>query len=294
MSGSTTRHEIITDLNPGDKVAQGDVIAWNKDFFERDRYNPRQVFFKIAVLARVALVEKDVTFEDANEISSSLYEKMSCDVPYVHTVRIRFDQDIRNLVSLGDSVYLDDILCTIENSFGDSSVYDEKSRETLSEINNLSPKSECNGVVEEIKVFYNGEIDDMSESLKKLALQSDKKLNAKNALSGKNKISGKTTPGFRIKNQSLADDECAIFITVTSKNGMGIGDKLVFSNQMKSIVSGQVVDGVYETEDGEPVDCSFSYVSFMKRIVESGMVIGTTNTLLVAATKDVISKYRGK
>lgn len=295
MAGMSTSHEIVTDLKLGDKVKKGDVIAWNKNFFERDRNNPTQVIFKISVLARVALVEKDVTFEDACSISESLAKRLETEIPQVKTIKVKFEQDINGLVKVGDTVNIDSILCTIQNPFGaTSTIFDEKSRETLSELEVFAPRAGSEGRVEQIKVYYNGELEDMSESLLKIAKQSDKLLNQERELQGKPKSSGKVEPGFRVSNQAIGTDEAVIFVTISNRVGMSGGDKLVFSNQMKSIVSYHVTDGVFETEDGEPIDAEFSYVSFMKRIVESGMVIGTTNTLLVEASKRIVSTYRGK
>ena len=295
MAGMSTVHEIVTDLKVGDKVNKGDVLTWNKSFFERDRFNPTQVTFKISTLARVALVEKDVTFEDACSISEGLAKRLEADIPNVKAIRIKFEQNINGLVKVGDDVNVDSILCTIENQFGASStIFDEKSRETLAELEVFAPRAGHEGRVEQIKVYYNGELEDMSESLQKITKASDRVLNQERELQGKQKSSGKVEPGFRVSNQAIGTDEAVIFITINNSVGMSGGDKLVFSNQMKSIVSYHVTEGVFETEDGEPIDAEFSYVSFMKRIVESGMVIGTTNTLLVEASKRIVSTYRGK
>lgn len=295
MAGMATVHELVTDLKVGDTVKKGDVISWNKQFFERDRINTRQVIFKISTLARVALVEKDVTFEDACSISESLAKRLEADIPHVKVLRVKFEQNINNLVKLGDTVSVDSILCTIENPFGaTSTIYDEKSRETLSELEILSPKASYEGKVEQIKVYYNGEIEDMSESLQKITKVSNKLLNQQRELEGKEPVTGRVEPGFRVNNQAIAADEAVIFIHINNRATMSGGDKLVFSNQMKSIASYHITEGVFETEDGEPLDAEFSYVSFMKRIVESGMVIGTTNTLLIEASKKIVSTYRGK
>jgi hypothetical protein len=296
MAGMSTAHELVTDLKIGDAVKLGDVVVWNKMFFNRDRFNPKQTTFKYATLARVALVEKDVTFEDASLISDSLAKRLEADLPQVKVLRIRFDQDIRNLVKLGDTLNVDSIICTIENPFGSgaSSIYNEESRKTLSEIETLTPKAGYEGRVEQIKVLYNGEIEDMSESLQRLVKASDKALSKTYELEGNNKVSGKVMPGYRVNNQAIATDEAIVFIHITNRVGMSGGDKLAFANQMKSIVSYHVTTGVFETEDGTPLDAGFSYLSFLKRIVESGMLMGTTNTLAVEATRKIVSAYRGK
>jgi hypothetical protein len=77
----------------------------------------------------------------------------------------------------------------------------------------------------------------------------------------------------------LEVDHVAIKVYITSNVGMGVGDKAVFGNQMKTVV-GHILTGINETESGVQLDAIFGAKSIMDRIVLSPLIIGTTNTLL--------------
>ena len=72
-----------------------------------------------------------------------------------------------------------------------------------------------------------------------------------------------------------------------------IGDKGVFANQMKSIVSDVYTNSI-TTESGERVDAVFSYRGMLNRIVNSPILIGTTNRVLKHVSKQVADIYFGK
>ena len=66
--------------------------------------------------------------------------------------------------------------------------------------------------------------------------------------------------------------------------------KLVFGNQMKSIIS-NVVEKPYIAEDGTVVDITFSRQSVANRIVNSLDLIGTSNTVLSLIEKEAIELW---
>ena len=69
-----------------------------------------------------------------------------------------------------------------------------------------------------------------------------------------------------------------------------MGDKGVFANQMKSVISDVFTDKV-TTDSGEKVDAFFSYKGILNRIVLSPILIGTTNRLLKHVSKTVSQLY---
>lgn len=66
--------------------------------------------------------------------------------------------------------------------------------------------------------------------------------------------------------------------------------KLVFGNQMKSIIS-NVVEKPYIAEDGTVVDITFSRQAVANRIVNSIDLIGTSNTVLSLIEKEAIELW---
>ena len=88
----------------------------------------------------------------------------------------------------------------------------------------------------------------------------------------------------------MIDGMAMLVIYITGNTGMGIGDKGVFANQMKSVV-GNIYPKPMKSKDGKDIDADFGYLSIMNRIVNSAPLIGTTNSLLVALAEMVVDAY---
>lgn len=294
FSGATIPHSVVTDLKEGQSIKKGDVVSWNANFFQKDRLDPKQLAWRSGVLARTAFLEATDTFEDSSAISSRLAEKLSTEMTEIRHIRIQFDQEIRELKKVGEQVDLESILCTIENPVGaGDSLFDEEALKTLQSISSLNPKAKSSGRVERIEVLYNGEKENMSDSLKKLANASDREINNRAEKAGKPKTSGRVDANFRIDNRSLDMDTAVIRVYITGPRSAGVGDKGVFASQMKSVF-GRIMSGVNETENGDAIDAIFGYESIANRIASSPIVMGTTNTLLKIIGQKAVAAYRGK
>lgn len=292
-AGSTIPHMVVTKLNVGDKFQEGDLIAYNENFFEPDLLDPKQVAWKGGVLVKTAIMESPDTFEDSSAISERIAKEMMTQTSHIRSIVVDFDQAIHKLVKTGESVDVESILCTIEDAITTSSgLFDDESLETLRLLSNAAPKAKYTGKVEQVEIFYNGSIEDMSESLAELANASDRSLIKLNASLGKPKITGKVDGAYRIDGKPLGKNQLVVNIYITSDVPAGVGDKGVFGNQMKTIF-GRVMTGINETESGVPIDAIFGYQSISNRIVQSPEIMGTTNTLLRIIGKHVANIYKG-
>lgn len=291
-SGTLLPHLIVTDLKVGQKISKGDTIAYNSNYFTKDSIYPNQAIWKAGILATTALFECTNTLEDSSEISQDLSEKLGTQITYPRTITVSFDQSIRKLVSVGTAVDIESILCTIENSTeGSSDLFDEESLRTLSLLSNLTPRSKYVGTVEKIEVYYNGDIEEMSDSLKELATKSDRQFKDLNRKLGKKEATGKVSGDIRIDGSTVDPKTVLIRLLITSNVGTGVGDKAVFSNQLKTTV-GHVMTGMNETQSGTPIQAVFGYRSINDRIVNSAVIIGTTNTLLKKLSRMAVEAYK--
>lgn len=287
-------HTVVTDLKVGQRFKKGHVITYNKEYFTRDKLDKTQVLWKAGVIAKTALLEGTDTIEDSSAISKDFAKKLRSNTTKVRDIRVNFDQEVRNLVEVGQQVDVESILCTIENPVGGGtdSIFDDKALETLKAISSLTPRAKFVGTVERIEVLYNGEKDDMSESLRKIAMKSDREL-AKRATGSEKRDLGRVEYGFQLERRDIDMDSLIIRVYITGPTDMSVGDKAVFASQMKTVI-GRVMTGKNQTESGEPIDAIFGYVSMADRIVISPILIGTTNTLLKLIGKKAVAAYRGK
>ena len=223
--GLTVAHEIITPLKEGDTFDIGAAIVYNTGFFEPDFFNPKVLVWKNSINAKTVLWESTQTHEDSSAISSKLSEKLSTKVTKVKTIVVNFDQAISDLVTVGTLVTADTVLCIIEDAVtANSNLFNEQSRHTLRAISAQSPRAHVKGKVERIEVFYNGDKEEMSETLLAITNQADKLLKQQAVATDKDFYSGKVDGGFRIDNNGLTLDQLAIRIYITSDTSCGLGD----------------------------------------------------------------------
>lgn len=292
-AGLTIAHDVKSDLVVGVSFKKGDIIAYNDGFFEKDVLNPDNVIWKMGVLAKTVLLESTETHEDASSISQKLARKLATNITKVKQVVVKFDQEVKNILKPGTPVEHRTILCTIEDALtSNAGLFDENTLSTLRLFSNQTPQAKTKGVLERIEVFYNGEKEDMSPSLRALADASDRAFSSKFRALNKTPATGQVDEGFRIDGDPLQIDHLVIKFYMTNSIGAGVGDKGVFANQMKTVFS-RVMDYEMRTEDGEEIDAVFGQKSIDDRIVLSALSIGTTNTLLDVIAKQAVEIYKG-
>jgi hypothetical protein len=279
-SGMVIPHFLTSDLRLGQEVKSGDIISFNKGFFERDILNPNQVIWKAGITVKTVLLESTQTLEDSSAITKRVAKKLQSDITKVRTVVLDFDQAVHKIAKAGTPLNSEDILCTIEDAVtANSNQFDQASLDTLSVLGAQTPLAKVRGVLERVEIFYHGDKEDMSETLRAAANESDRESAKRSRAAGKKVFTGSVDEGFRVDGDPLGLDKIAIRFYITSQVTAGVGDKGVFGNQLKTVF-GEVMDEPIITEDGEEVDAIFGAKSVDDRIVLSPHVIGTTTTLL--------------
>lgn len=291
-SGSRIPHDIVTDLSEGSSFNVGDALAYNKNFFAPAPFEKGKLSWKQGVYGNVAFVEYPPSHEDSCRISKRLSDKMVTKMSNVQVEYVKFDQEIRRLIAETKEVKLGDPLCYIEDPItAQSDLLDEASIQTLSSLSNIVPKAEYNGVIDRIEFIYNGDKEDMSESMRKLIDVYDKQLSRKSkALNGETPPSGHTGQTIRIGGEILGPDVLAIKFYVTETLRESAGDKVVVSHQLKSVPNGVMENDTY-TEDGRIVDVFFGYKSPEARQVESCYRLGLMTNLINKLTENVVNMY---
>ena len=291
-AGSNYRHILVSDLKDGQKVKAGDTIAYNKGFFKKDPLAPKNASWVSGVLARTVLMETIDTFEDGSSISRDFAAKLTTPVTKVRVVFVDFKQTVHNMLKVGDHVDTDSMLCMIEDPVtSNSNMFDESSIATLRLLAAQTPRAKHTGDIERIEVLYCGDTDDMSDSVRAIVQRADRERKSLvNKLGKADAVTGEVEVGMRIDGMPLEQDKVAIKFYVNKNAGAGSGDKMVFANQLKSVIS-SVLTGVNKTEDGVDLDAVFGYKSIQARIVLSPEIMGITNTLLLELGKQTADLY---
>lgn len=291
-AGLTIPHNVVSDMKEGQEFKEGDLICHNDGFFERDILNPNNVIWKGGIMVKTVLLESTATLEDSSAISKRAAALLSTNTTKVKKIVVNFDQSVHKLVKVGDKVESENILCTIEDAVtANSSLFDAESLDTLRVLSAQTPQAKVKGVVERVEVFYHGDKEDMSDTLRAIATASDNEMSKRYKSAGKKAFTGSVNESFRVDGDPLALDTVVIQIYITGEVAAGVGDKGVFCNQMKTVF-GEILEGDITSESGVVIDAIFGQKSIADRIVLSPEIIGTTATLLDVIGKKAVKAYR--
>ena len=251
-------------------------------------FNPKRVIFKSGTNVDVALIEETQTFEDSCSISKKASNKLTTTVTKVSSIIVNNTDDILGMVKPGTKVEPSTVLFTISDaSVSKLTGLDTKTIEALKRLKQFSPKARYRGVVNKFVIYYNSEYDELSDTLKELVDTSNKWLRSN---TGDSKITGQVDNSYSIQGKPLQENCVEIKIYIEVVEGMGVADKLIFANQLKSTV-GEVFNYTMETEDGTEIDAIFGMKAISNRIVNSPFIMGTTAKVLEVLTDKAIETY---
>lgn len=283
--GSVYPHDITSTLEVGDEFKVGETIIYNTGFFEPDFLNPKSVVWKSSMAVKTVLYESSQTHEDSSSISPRISNKLTAKTTKVRSFVVEFKQGVKNVIKIGSNTEPNDVLFIIEEAVtNEHGLFDEDTLATLQKISNNAPLAKVRGIIDRMEVYYHGNKEDMSPSLRTLANQSDKLMAEEAKAMGKPVITGAVTEEYRVAGTPLAMETAEIKVYITIETTAGVGDKGVFANQMKSVF-GEVLDYEMKTESGEAIDAVFGRRSIAARIVLSPDIIGTSTTLLKVIAK---------
>jgi hypothetical protein len=288
--GSYYPHDLVTNLTVNAKFKKGDNICYNNGFFEEDMLDPTKVVWKNALFYKVALLETPETYEDSSVISKRLAGALVADTIKQRSIVLDFNQAVHRPLKIGDSVDIDTLLLIIEDELTNrTGLFDEESIDALKRLSNLSPKAKYRGTISDIVVYYNGDLEFMTESLRKMVTESNSRLSRKAKASNSIVHTGAVDNEYRVDGNPLQPETLEIKYYVRVSNTMVSGDKVVYAAQLKSIVSVSETD--VTTEDGQIVDALYGAKSVSARIVVSAFVNGTTTTLMKEIQKQAVDIY---
>lgn len=277
-------HKLVSDVKLGSKVNKGDVIAYNTGFFSRSILAPKQVTWKTGVITKLAFMDVPDTLEDSMALAPILADQLVMNEAHEREITLRFDQVIRNLVTVGEKVDFDSILCNIEEAAtSQADAFDQEVMDSLKVLAQNSPTAKSAGTVTKVEIIYHGDLDDMNDGLRDIVTKADKKRAKRAKLLKDEVLTGEVA--------DLDMDTVIIRVTIEGNHGMGDGDKLVVSNQLKCTVS-RIMVGENTDAHGNPLGGIFGYQSVSDRIVTSLEKAATTITLIRLNNKRAAAAYR--
>lgn len=274
--GVEYKHPLVTNVVEGQRFKKGDPLYYHRDFYEPDWLDPTKIVFKAGLVTTVAIMVNDGTYEDSSMISERLSNTLVTEVLHEVSLTLNFDTNITNVVKVGDSVDPETPLYLDLGHITDAGNLSNDTVALLETLKNASPRAKNKGVIEKITVKYNGDKSDMSESLAKLVSKLDRELYHATKGTEREARDNRVTGEYVTNGKKLELDTLELKFSIAEVLNAGIGDKLAYGNQAKSVIGSVFTQRIFGDRSGDEIDAMFGYIGFLHRIIDSPFRMGTT------------------
>lgn len=290
-SGTWSSHEIISGLQVGHRFKQGDILTFDAGFFTRDSIDPTVVSLKFSTLVNCAFIESIDNDEDGIVISSELSDTLTTTRTFARELVLDGKSTVHNLIAVGSELTPDSILCTIQEYIGEGlDAADDEALASLQEIAAANPRADHTGKVTNIEVLYYDDLENLSDSLRKICKGADAQRAYRNKTFDPNlPTTGRIDEIIRVGGTKVTKGMVAIRILIDSELGITTGDKFIVGNQLKCTTS--VISSPMKTASGKPVHIKFAYDGVLRRQVEGVAMEGYVNLIMTEASKKMADMF---
>ena len=249
------------NFKQGQKVKKGDIIAQNDTFF-KNGYDGCK--YSIGTLCKTAIMSSFATFEDSKLITKSLSKRMTAEMIMNKHVILGAHSNVSYIIKKGDHVSVGEPLIIYEQSNAEEAVNQllknigDDLREDIKSIGKNSLNSKYTGVIEDIRIYSTYELDELSESLRKIVSDYWKSISAKKKLVKSYNITeaedsgntfylndGVTKPDDkdRVKGYKVESGGVIIEFYIKFTDPVGVGDKLCDFAALKGVTCAIIPEG---------------------------------------------------
>lgn len=286
-SGSYITIKLDTDLKVGKKFKSGDILAYDKLSFNSSVGPTDNLAFTGTVLCKIALMQTDEGYEDSAIVSDSLCEKLTTEIVFKKEVYVPADTNVYNIVKPGTHIQEGENLMIMQTPYDE----EEANRllklladddEVISDLGRIPIKSKITGEVQDIKIYRTVELDQLSDSLKKICIANDKKINEKKKVMKKYGVNKEYSldPTYKLDpTGKLKGCPEGVLIEFYLKEHVkfGIGDKIVYYSANKGVTKTKFPNGKEPHSEFRPEEEVSSLVSVgsqQARMVTSIVKVG--------------------
>ena len=294
--------KLDTTLKPGTKLKYNDICAYDHQAFSNsigEKGNDNSLSYNIGTLAKVAIMNTDMGFEDSCVVDSSVSEALGSEFCVQKEVNIDKNSNVYNLVKIGQKIQEGDPLLVFQDAMDEKeanelllSLSSDDEQEALSDLGRKQTRAKNTGIVQDIKIFRTCDIDKLSPTLQKIVKEYESKINKLKRVMVKNDIDKQyiLEPTYKLANEgklkNLDGVRFEFYIKVLDK--FGIGDKLVFDQALKGVNSYVIEKGQEPYTDYRPnesVNAFLALTGVMARMVSSSLTMGLLTKLMVEVTR---------
>lgn len=284
--------KLDTDLKVGDVVKEGQVLAYDKKSFVKNT-GSGNLSTSVGILSKVAILETDEGYEDSAIISKRLSENLMSQVVIQKQVLLEANTNVYKMIKKGKSINVGDSLMIIQNAFDDEdanillkNITDE---ELISTAGRIPITSKITGVVQDIKIYRSCELEDMSDSLRKIVedYESNIRKLKRAAKNSTNNAAADLEPDYKLPATGKlknSPNHVLIEFYLRYDDKMSIGDKVVYYSALKGVTKDIFPEGKEPKSSFRPnenIDTLLSVESINARMVGSIINTGCINKILI-------------
>lgn len=296
-----TQDVVLNGYKKGDTFKKGDILAYNRQFFQADPWDKSTVRYRLGVQAHVAILDNGGTIEDASILTQPLCDRMVFNPTHEVEIVLSTDTNIRSYVKLGNEVNsTEPLLVWDESAFDEGNEEDPELVKMLQKLNTTSKRAGHTGTVVDIKVLYKSPLSAMTNSMRNFIKYATEKKNLQAAQAAgcinedDHLASMPLTSTTKVGTVLLEPETVIIRFYIRQTKSMSAGDKLFFDSSLKSVCS-QVYPDYIEVEDGSiKVEAASSARGILARLITSPFLSGITNLCLEKLESEILDIWDSK
>jgi hypothetical protein len=291
--------DINKGLRVGSHVKANDIIAYDKESYSDNLGETGNLAYKIGKLAKVAVINSDEGFEDSGIITESLAKKLATRINYQFSVILDKDTIVYNIAKVGQHVEAGEPLLTYQKPFTDEDANAiikamSTNSDKVSELGKKTLDSHVTGTVTGIKIFRTVELDELSDSLRKIVDDYERPLKKMQKVIDDNNLDKSLIPAhYKLATEGKlkkAEDSVLLEVYVEYLDTVGVGDKIVAFSANKMVIKDlipQELAPYTDSRPNEPVEAFVSESSIDRRLVSSTLIIGALGHLMIELDRSV-------
>ena len=301
------------NVKEGQKLKANDILAYSEEFFTKSPTG--ELIFTMGIMGRIALMDDYFTEEDSSLVSEKLSKSMSSSITHKKSISISGKSNIIKMVSVGEHVKEGEPLMLFEDERDEEvsnvdvnailEMLGDADESAIEKMSYHAPKANGTGEITKIDVYWTGEFEDMSPSIRKLVnsyiKDKKEKIKYEEEMTGEKNTKAelelkKSMTQYGKLNGIDVDEDNGIIIDIyiTHVLPYGPGDKLSFYPAIKSVTPQVVSKNLTPYSESGDIDAVLGLISMSARQVNSPYFLGSLGKVLYDMSKRISGEYLGK
>ena len=289
----------VSGMKVGKTFKAGEIMAYDKESYSNELGETGNLAYSTGKLCKVAVLNSDEGFEDSGIVTASLAQALATRVDYQFPVTLDKETIVYSIAKVGQHVEVGDPLLVWQNPFEDQDANAimksfAMDNEDISELGKRTLRSEITGTVKGIKIFRTVELDELSDSLKKIVNNYEKPYREMEKIVKANNLDISDVPAHykldTVGKLKKAENSVVIEFYVEYLDTVGVGDKVTAFSGNKMVIHAHIPDELapfVDSRPNEPISSILSVTSLNKRLICGSVIFGSITRLMIELDRHV-------